>query len=568
MVVLLELLLRLWKGRTCIIMHWSSFLSSLIALMIILDGVSSKAVVVPFLRGLLSVLMLLFLLVCFCFSDAYFVFFRFRWFCSGSNCLGIPALSYNVGNYRAHSNSYIPQHRWKRGTFVISFFLIFIIVVLWKEGKTGNKAALQIYDASKECWRWSEFLCGVICFVCYFLQSDLARVVQSALFVSGINTLIQTFLGSRLPTVMGNSFYFLPVILSIVNSPRIMNIGEPHEVVATTVGSSPVLYNFSFSSLMCHHACVYWICTLLVEVCPRNESDPRGLDRWLSSQHRSRLQWLVEHRHKVWSWCLSEYAISLWIFSCFSLVFWNILKLTVACFIFCSFFIMLGGRFISPIVIAPVTTIVGLGLLEYGFPGVCANLLSSFISVSCSRNSGKRLCGSRALEISCFVIFLKYFQCLIPCYFCAGWQVCWNRYSSTVDYIICLSGESFSLVFSASDMLLVIFFSILSFVFYKNWWLNVISSCSCVFLLFMFSNWAFKIFCTNEVMWWFFLQYLKHFKILHHHIFELFPILFGVAIVWVYATILTVAGTYDHASALGQIHCRTDRSGLVSTAPW
>jgi hypothetical protein len=27
-------------------------------------------------------------------------------------------------------------------------------------------------------------------------------------------------------------------------------------------------------------------------------------------------------------------------------------------------------RFINPIVIAPVTAIVGLGLLEYGFPGV------------------------------------------------------------------------------------------------------------------------------------------------------------------------------------------------------
>jgi xanthine/uracil permease len=78
------------------------------------------------------------------------------------------------------------------------------------------------------------------------MQSDLARVVQSALFVSGINTLIQTFLGSRLPTVMGNSFYFLPVVLSIVNSPRIMNIGEPHEVVATTLGSSPVLCIVSF----------------------------------------------------------------------------------------------------------------------------------------------------------------------------------------------------------------------------------------------------------------------------------------------------------------------------------
>jgi xanthine/uracil permease len=101
---------------------------------------------------------------------------------------------------------------------------------------------------------WRNFC---LCFVSCFLQSDLARVVQSALFVSGINTLIQTVLGSRLPAVMGNSFYFLPVILSIVNSPRIMDIGEPHEVVTTTVVPSPVLCIVSFSSLICYHACAY-----------------------------------------------------------------------------------------------------------------------------------------------------------------------------------------------------------------------------------------------------------------------------------------------------------------------
>jgi nucleobase transporter 1/2 len=36
--------------------------------------------------------------------------------------------------------------------------------------------------------------------------------------------------------------------------------------------------------------------------------------------------------------------------------------------------LLLRCRFISPVVIAPVTTIVGLGLLEYGFPGVCIYL--------------------------------------------------------------------------------------------------------------------------------------------------------------------------------------------------
>jgi nucleobase transporter 1/2 len=62
------------------------------------------------------------------------------------------------------------------------------------------------------------------------LQGDLSRVVQSALFVSAINTLVQTILGSRLPAVMGNSFYFLPITLSIVNAPAIVEIEDSHEV--------------------------------------------------------------------------------------------------------------------------------------------------------------------------------------------------------------------------------------------------------------------------------------------------------------------------------------------------
>ncbi len=66
--------------------------------------------------------------------------------------------------------------------------------------------------------------------MCVLLQSDLSRVVQSALFVSGINTLLQTVLGSRLPAVMGNSFYFLSITLSIVNAPSIIQIPDPHEV--------------------------------------------------------------------------------------------------------------------------------------------------------------------------------------------------------------------------------------------------------------------------------------------------------------------------------------------------
>ncbi|KAI5656172.1 hypothetical protein M9H77_24965 [Catharanthus roseus] len=47
-------------------------------------------------------------------------------------------------------------------------------------------------------------------------HGDTARVIQSMLFMSGINTLLQTLLGTRLPTVMGPSFaYAISVLLAI-----------------------------------------------------------------------------------------------------------------------------------------------------------------------------------------------------------------------------------------------------------------------------------------------------------------------------------------------------------------
>nr|PNR52525.1 hypothetical protein PHYPA_008899 [Physcomitrium patens] len=58
---------------------------------------------------------------------------------------------------------------------------------------------------------------------------DLARTIQSVLFVTAINTLVQTGLGSRLPTVMGSSFYFLPMMLSIVSRRGIIDYPDPNE---------------------------------------------------------------------------------------------------------------------------------------------------------------------------------------------------------------------------------------------------------------------------------------------------------------------------------------------------
>lgn len=51
-------------------------------------------------------------------------------------------------------------------------------------------------------------------------------------------------------------------------------------------------------------------------------------------------------------------------------------------------------------------------------------------------------------------------------------------------------------------------------------------------------------------------------------VYDRFAVLFSVAIVWLYAYFLTIGGAYRHAPPKTQVHCRTDRSGLVGGAPW
>ncbi|KAF4355467.1 hypothetical protein F8388_015221 [Cannabis sativa] len=51
-------------------------------------------------------------------------------------------------------------------------------------------------------------------------------------------------------------------------------------------------------------------------------------------------------------------------------------------------------------------------------------------------------------------------------------------------------------------------------------------------------------------------------------VFDRFAVIFSVAIVWVYAHLLTVGGAYKNAGPKTQITCRTDRSGIIGAAPW
>lgn len=64
------------------------------------------------------------------------------------------------------------------------------------------------------------------------------------------------------------------------------------------------------------------------------------------------------------------------------------------------------------------------------------------------------------------------------------------------------------------------------------------------------------------------LQYLKHLHAKAHHILERFALLICIAIIWAFAAILTVAGAYNTSKEKTQTSCRTDRSYLLTRAPW
>lgn len=55
-------------------------------------------------------------------------------------------------------------------------------------------------------------------------------VIQTLLFVAGINTLLQSFFGTRLPAVIGGSYTFVLPTISIILAGRYANEPNPHIV--------------------------------------------------------------------------------------------------------------------------------------------------------------------------------------------------------------------------------------------------------------------------------------------------------------------------------------------------
>ncbi|XP_044477125.1 nucleobase-ascorbate transporter 6-like [Mangifera indica] len=60
-------------------------------------------------------------------------------------------------------------------------------------------------------------------------NEEKAKVIQTLLFVAGLNTLLQTLFGTRLPAVMGGSYTFVPTTISIILAGRFSDIVDPAE---------------------------------------------------------------------------------------------------------------------------------------------------------------------------------------------------------------------------------------------------------------------------------------------------------------------------------------------------
>lgn len=95
-----------------------------------------------------------------------------------------------------------------------------------------------------------------------FTQVEKAQVIQTMLFVSGVNTLLQTWFGTRLPVVIGGSFRFLIPSLYVAFSQRYILYLDPYRVslqhLLTSLGfPCNCSINYLLTSQFCYHQEVY-----------------------------------------------------------------------------------------------------------------------------------------------------------------------------------------------------------------------------------------------------------------------------------------------------------------------
>lgn len=74
-----------------------------------------------------------------------------------------------------------------------------------------------------------------------------------------------------------------------------------------------------------------------------------------------------------------------------------------------------------------------------------------------------------------------------------------------------------------------------------------------------------------DVYLWILMSVLQYLRLLLRKIqmiLERYALLVCLALIWAFAAILTVSGAYNNVSVATKLSCRTDRSFLMSAAPW
>ena len=125
-------------------------------------------------------------------------------------------------------------------------------------------------------------LIGTCLFIC--LQHDKAKVVQTVLFVTGINTILQTLFGTRLPTVIGGSYAFVIPVISVISDPSLMRIADDHTVSMQLSANQYITSHLNTTTN---------IVSLIAEVQNDNESHTGGPDNILLHSNNNWLQPVV-----------------------------------------------------------------------------------------------------------------------------------------------------------------------------------------------------------------------------------------------------------------------------------
>ncbi|MBA0790376.1 hypothetical protein Gohar_015033, partial [Gossypium harknessii] len=190
---------------------------------------------------------------------------------------------------------------------------------------------------------------------------DKALVIQTLLFVAGINTVLQALFGTRLPAVIGGSYAYVIPVAYIINDPSLQRISDRHDVscllhLLINIGSKksametlhvvPISASFyiplrvlSFDSLFKNRTFSF-ARDNLKEV----SSHVIGLQRFIQTMRAIQGALVI--------------ASSIQIILGYSQV-WG-----------------LFSRFFSPLGMSPVVALVGLGLFQRGFPllGNCVEI--------------------------------------------------------------------------------------------------------------------------------------------------------------------------------------------------